>query len=186
MLEEINKTRGEKIITIEDPIEFLFTDKKSSFSQREIGRDTDSFVAAIRGAMREDPDIVMVGEMRDTDTVEAALNLAETGHLVFSTLHTAGSVQTVSRIIQFFSPEEQHQIYTRIADSLLGVLSQRLIKRRDVSGKRVAIFELMIVNSGIKNLIRSGDLAQVNNAIQMGRSEGMVPMYNYAQELAQK
>lgn len=98
MLEEINQTRGENIITIEDPIEFLFTDKKSIFSQREVGRDTNSFVSAIRAAMREDPDVVMIGEMRDTDTVEAALNLAETGHLVFSTLHTAGSVQTISRI----------------------------------------------------------------------------------------
>lgn len=117
--------------------------------------------------MREDPDIVMVGEMRDTDTVEAALNLAETGHLVFSTLHTSGSVQTMSRIVQFFNPDQQRQIFTRIADSLLGVLSQRLVPRRDGSNKRVALFELMLVNSGIKNLIRTGDLAQVDNAIQM-------------------
>lgn len=186
MLEEINRTRGEKIITIEDPIEFLFTDKKSTFNQREVGRDTNSFVAAIRAAMREDPDIVMVGEMRDTDTVEAALNLAETGHLVFSTLHTSGSVQTISRIVQFFDPDQQRQIFTRIADSLLGVLSQRLVPRRDGSNKRVALFELMLVNSGIKNLVRTGDLAQVDNAIQMGRSEGMIPMYIYAQELEQK
>jgi twitching motility protein PilT len=186
MLEEINRTRGENIITIEDPIEFLFTDKKSVFSQREVGRDTSSFVAAIRAAMREDPDVVMVGEMRDTDTVEAALNLAETGHLVFSTLHTSGSVQTISRIVQFFSPDQQRQIFTRLADSILGVLSQRLVPRRDGSNKRIALFELMLVNSGIKNLIRSGDLAQVNNAIQMGRSEGMIPMYVYAQELEQK
>lgn len=186
MLDEINKTRSEKIITIEDPIEFLFSDKKSTFNQREVGRDTDSFVAAIRAAMREDPDIVMVWEMRDTDTVEAALNLAETGHLVFSTLHTSGSVQTISRIVQFFEPEQQRQIFTRLADSILGVISQRLVRRRDGTNKRVALFELMLVNSGIKNLIRSGDLAQVNNAIQMGRSEGMIPMYVYAQELEQK
>ena len=182
MLEEINKTRGEKIITIEDPIEFLFSDKKSTFNQREVGRDTNSFVAAIRAAMREDPDVVMVGEMRDTDTVEAALNLAETGHLVFSTLHTSGSVQTMSRIAQFFDADEQKQIFTRLADSLLGVLSQRLVPRSD-GKKRIALFELMMVNSGIKNLIRSGDMAQINNAIQMGRSEGMIPMYVYAQEL---
>jgi twitching motility protein PilT len=186
MLEEINRTRWEKIITIEDPIEFLFTDGKSTFNQREVGRDTNSFVAAIRAAMREDPDVVMVWEMRDTDTVEAALNLAETGHLVFSTLHTSGSVQTISRIIQFFDPEQQRQIYTRLADSLIGVISQRLVPRRDGSGKRIALFELMLVNSGIKNLIRSGDLAQVNNAIQMGRSEWMIPMYVYAQELEKK
>lgn len=186
MLEEINQSRGENIITIEDPIEFLFTDKKSIFSQREVGRDTNSFVSAIRAAMREDPDVVMIGEMRDTDTVEAALNLAETGHLVLSTLHTAGSVQTISRISQFFSPEQQKQIFTRLADSLLGVLSQRLVPRRDGSNKRIAIFELMIVNSGIKNLIRSGDLSQIDNAIQMGRSEGMIPMYVHAQELEKK
>lgn len=185
MLDEINKTRWEKIITIEDPIEFLFSDKKSIINQREVWRDTDSFVAAIRAAMREDPDVVMVWEMRDTDTVEAALNLAETGHLVFSTLHTAGSVQTISRIIQFFDPSEQKQIFTRLADSILGVLSQRLIPRRDTN-KRIALFELMIVNSGIKNLIRLWDMAQINNAIQMGRSEGMIPMYIYAQELEQK
>lgn len=186
MLEEINQTRGENIITIEDPVEFLFTDKKSMFSQREVGRDTNSFVSAIRAAMREDPDVVMIGEMRDTDTVEAALNLAETGHLVFSTLHTAGSVQTISRISQFFSPEQQIQVLTRLADSLLWVLSQRLVPRRDGSNKRIAIFELMIVNSGIKNLIRLGDLSQINNAIQMGRSEGMIPMYVHAQELEKK
>jgi twitching motility protein PilT len=186
MLEEINKSRGENIITIEDPIEFLFSDKKSIFSQREVGRDTNSFVSAIRASMREDPNVVMIGEMRDPDTVEAALNLAETGHLVFSTLHTSGSVQTISRISQFFSPEQQRQIYTRLADSLLGVLSQRLVPRRDGSNKRIAIFELMLVNSGIKNLIRSGDLSQIDNAIQMGRSEGMIPMYVHAQELERK
>lgn len=186
MLEEINNRRAENIITIEDPIEFLFTDKKSIFSQREVGRDTDSFVAAIRAAMREDPDIVMVGEMRDSETVEAALNLAETGHLVFSTLHTAGSAQTISRIIQFFSPDAQKQIFNRLADSILGVLSQRLVARSDQPGKRIALFELMIANSGIKNLIRTGDMAQINNAIQMGRSEGMIPMYTYAQDLEQK
>lgn len=186
MLEEINQTRGEKIITIEDPIEFVFSDKKSVFNQREVGRDTNSFVAAIRAALREDPDIVMVGEMRDTDTVEAVLNLAETGHLVFSTLHTSGSAQTMTRISQFFSPDEQRQIFTRLADNLLGVISQRLIPRRDGSNKRIALYELMLVNSGIKNLIRSGDMAQIENAIQTGRAEGMIPMATYAQELEKK
>lgn len=186
MIDEINKTRGEKIITIEDPIEFVFTDKKSVFNQREVGRDTNSFVAAIRAALREDPDIVMVWEMRDTETVEAVLNLAETGHLVFSTLHTSGSTQTMSRIIQFFAPDQQRQIFTRLADNLLGVISQRLIPRRDVPNKRIALFELMLVNSGIKNLIRSWDMAQIENAIQTGRAEGMVPMATYAQDLEKK
>lgn len=186
MLEEINNSRSEKVITIEDPIEFIFTDNRSIFSQREVGRDTDSFVSAIRAAMREDPDIVMVGEMRDTETVVAALNLAETGHLVFSTLHTSWSVQTISRMIQFFSPEEQKQIFARIADSLIGVVSQRLVPRRDQENQRIALFEIMLVNSGIKNLIRSGDLWQLENDILMWRSEGMMPMYVYAQELEKK
>lgn len=136
--------------------------------------------------MREDPDIVMIGEMRDAATVEAALNLAETGHLVLSTLHTSGSVQTISRVIQFFTPEQQRQIYGRLADSLLGVLSQRLLMRRDGTNKRIAIFELMLVNPGIKNLIRSGDMAQMNNAIESGRSEGMIPMHIHAAELEKR
>lgn len=182
LLEEINKRRWEHIITIEDPIEFIFQDNKSIFSQREVGRDTKSFVKAIRAAMREDPDIVMVGEMRDADTVEAALNLAETGHLVFSTLHTSWSVQTISRVAQFFHPDVQNQVRTRLADSMLGVVSQRLLKRRDVDKGRVGIFEMMLVNSGIKNLIRTWDLGQIDNAIQMGRAEGMMPMIVSAQE----
>lgn len=131
IIDQINADRREHIITIEDPIEFIFTDKQSIFSQREVGRDTDSFVSAIRAAMREDPDIVMVGEMRDKETVEAAMNLAETGHLVFSTLHTSGSVQTINRLIQFFHPDIQNQVRVRLADSLLGVLSQRLIPRAE-------------------------------------------------------
>lgn len=186
MLEEINNLRWDNIITIEDPIEFIFTDKKSNFSQREVGRDTHSFSTAIRAAMREDPDIVVIGEMRDAETVESALNLAETGHLVFSTLHTSWSVQTISRIIQFFTAEQQRQIYWRLADSLLGVLSQRLLMRRDGTRKRIAIFELMLLNPGIKNLIRSGDMWQMTNAIENGRAEGMIPMYLHAQELEKR
>lgn len=127
IIDRINETRNEHIITIEDPVEFIFTNKKSVFSQREVGRDTESFISAIRAAMREDPDIVMIGEMRDKETVEAAMNLAETGHLVFGTLHTAGSIQTISRVVQFFNPDIQTQARVRLADSLLGVLSQRLV-----------------------------------------------------------
>lgn len=186
MLEEINNIRWNNIITIEDPVEFIFTDNKSIFSQREIGRDTDSFATAIRSAMREDPDIVMIGEMRDAATVDAALNLAETGHLVLSTLHTSWSVQTISRIIQFFTSEQQRQIFSRLADSLLWVLSQRLLMRRDGTKKRIAIFELMLVTPGIKNLIRSGDMAQINNAIENGRADGMIPMYVHAEELEKR
>ncbi|MCK9272022.1 PilT/PilU family type 4a pilus ATPase [Candidatus Gracilibacteria bacterium] len=184
ILDKINEERREHVITIEDPIEFIFSDKNSIFSQREVGRDTESFVSAIRAAMREDPDIVMVGEMRDKETVEAAMNLSETGHLVFSTLHTSGSVQTINRVIQFFSPDIQNQVRVRLADTLLGVLSQRLIPRIDKEG-RVGIHELMYMTSGIKNLIKGGDLIQINNNIEMGSAEGMITMKNSADKLEQ-
>ncbi len=185
IIDRINETRKEHIITIEDPVEFIFTDKASIFSQREVGRDTDSFVAAIRAAMREDPDIVMVGEMRDKETVEAAMNLAETGHLVFSTLHTSGSVQTINRLVQFFHPDIQNQVRVRLGDSLLGVLSQRLIPRAEGHG-RAAIHELMYVTPAIKNLIKSGDLVQINNNIELGSQEGMISMKNCAMALAEQ
>ncbi len=182
IIDRINEERQEHIITIEDPVEFIFTDKKSIFSQREVGRDTDSFVAAIRAAMREDPDIVMVGEMRDKETVEAAMNLAETGHLVFSTLHTSGSVQTINRLIQFFNPDIQSQVRVRLADSLLGVLSQRLLPKANEPG-RVGIHELMFITPAIKNLIKSGDLVQINNNIELGTQDGMITMRNSADRL---
>lgn len=145
MLNAINEVRSEHIITIEDPVEYIFKNKKSIISQREIGRDTLTFAQAIRAAMREDADIIMIGEIRDPETMEIAMNLAETGHLVFSTLHTSGSVQTISRMIQFFPTEIEAQIRTRIADSLIGVLSQRLIPRSDTTG-RIAIREVMFAN----------------------------------------
>ena len=185
IIDRINETRNEHIITIEDPVEFIFTDKASIFSQREVGRDTDSFVAAIRAAMREDPDIVVVGEMRDKETVEAAINLAETGHLVFSTLHTSGSVQTVNRLVQFFHPDIQNQVRVRLGDSLLGVLSQRLIPKAEGHG-RVAIHEIMYVTPAIKNLIKSGDLVQINNNIELGTQDGMISMKNSAIKLAEQ
>lgn len=182
ILDKINENRAEHIITIEDPIEFIFTDKKSIFSQREIGRDTETFISAIRAAMREDPDIVMVWEMRDKETVEAAMNLAETGHLVFSTLHTSWSVETINRVIQFFNPDIQSQVRVRLADSLLWVLSQRLIQKMDWSW-RVWIHELMYLTSWIKNLIKSWDLIQINNNIEMWSREGMITMRASADKL---
>lgn len=175
IIDRINETRSEHVITIEDPIEFIFKDKQCIFSQREVGRDTNSFVTAIRAAMREDPDIVMVWEMRDTETVEAALNLAETWHLVFSTLHTSWSVSTINRLVQFFSPDIQSQVRVRLGDSLLWVLSQRLVPRMD-TGWRVAIHELMYVTSWIKNLIKSWDLVQINNNIEVWTQEWMLSM----------
>lgn len=184
VLDKINEIRDEHIVTIEDPIEFIFSDKKSIFSQREVWKDTNSFITAIRAAMREDPDIVMVWEMRDKETVEAAMNLAETWHLVFSTLHTSGSVQTINRVIQFFNPDIQSQVRVRLADTLLWVLSQRLVQK--VWGWRVWIHELMYITSWIKNLIKSWDLVQINNNIEMWSQEWMVTMKNSAFKLEQE
>jgi len=182
ILDKINQTRNEHVITVEDPVEFIFSDKQCIFSQREVWRDTDSFITAIRAAMREDPDIVMVWEMRDKETVEAAMNLAETWHLVFSTLHTAWSVQTINRVIQFFNPDIQSQVRVRLADTLLWVLSQRLIPKATWSW-RVGIHELMYITSGIKNLIKSWDLIQINNNIEMGSKEWMISMKASADRL---
>lgn len=152
ILENINESRADHILTIEDPIEYVFKNKQSIFAQREVGRDTLSFGNAIKSAMREDSDIIMIGEIRDAETMETALSLSETGHLVFSTLHTSGSVQTVNRITQFFPTTVEPQIRARIAESLIGVLSQRLIPTKDKKS-RIAIREMMYVNTGIKNLI---------------------------------
>ena len=185
ILDKINEIRKEHVVTIEDPIEFIFSDKNSIFSQREVWRDTDSFIAAIRAAMREDPDIVMVWEMRDKETVEAAMNLSETWHLVFSTLHTSGSVQTINRVIQFFNPDIQSQVRVRLADTLLWVLSQRLIPRSDKKG-RVWIHELMYVTTWIKNLIKGWDLIQINNNIEMWSKEWMVTMKKSALKLEEE
>lgn len=182
VLNEINKTRREHILTIEDPVEFIFEDDKSIFSQREIWKDTKGFSSALRAAMREDPDIVMVWEMRDKETVQAAMELAETGHLVISTLHTAGSVQTLTRLVNFFPPELQHAVRYKLWDILFGVLSQRLIPRADGEW-RAWIFEVMMMTPWIKNLIRSWDLVQVNNAIEMWASAWMCTMRNYADNL---
>lgn len=182
ILEAINQTRREHILTIEDPIEFIFESKMSVFSQREIGRDTKSFASALRAAMREDPDVIMVGEMRDKETVEAAMELAETGHLVISTLHTSWSVQTLTRLINFFHPELQHSVRYKLWDVLFWVLSQRLIPK--IGWGRIGIYEIMMMTPWIRNLIRSWDLVQINNAIEMWQSQGMITMKNYADKLA--
>ncbi|MCT4616868.1 MAG: PilT/PilU family type 4a pilus ATPase [Candidatus Gracilibacteria bacterium] len=184
ILDEINKTRNEHILTVEDPVEFVFKDNKSIFSQREIGRDSKTFESALRAAMREDPDIIVVGEMRDRETVEAAMELAETGHLVISTMHTSGSVQTITRLVNFFPPDIQNSVRYKLADILTGVLSQRLIKTADGKG-RTGIFELMFMTSGIKNLIRTGEFNQINNNIEMGSQDGMIRMKNYADKKAE-
>ena len=185
ILDEINEKRREHILTIEDPVEFIFTEKNSLFSQRELGRDTKSFASSLRAAMREDPDIIMVWEMRDKATVEAAMELAETGHLVISTMHTSGSVQTITRLVNFFPSEVQNSVRYKLADILVWVLSQRLIPTPNRDGRKW-IYELMFMTSWIKNLIRNGEFNQIANNIEMGSNEWMITMKNYADELAER
>ena len=181
MLEEINEQRIEHIVTIEDPIEYIFQNKKSVFSQRELNYDTWTFNNALRAAMRQDPDVVMVGEMRDADTIAAALTLAETGHLVFSTLHTNSAAQTINRIVNVFPLEQRQAILVRLADSLVGILSQRLVSK--IGGGRIGMHELMITNGGIRNAIRQGDLPMIDNAIATSADAGMQTMRQSADRL---
>jgi twitching motility protein PilT len=151
MVGHINRTRRKHIITLEDPVEFLHRDVHSSVTQREIGTDTESFATGLRAALREDPDVILVGEMRDTETIDIALKAAETGHLVFSTLHTQNAVQTLSRTIAVFPPEEQEMVRVRLSESLVAVISQRLLPRKDKG--RVAALEIMYVTSTIRDAI---------------------------------
>lgn len=172
LLDAINENYNYHIITIEDPIEYLHRHKKSLMTQREIGEDADSFALALRAALREDPDVIMVGEMRDPETISIALTAAETGHLVFSTLHTIGAAKSIDRIIDAFPPEQQNQIKNQLATVLGGVISQHLIPRIDRPGMAVAS-EVMIVNAAIRNLIREGKHYQINSIIQTGQAKGM-------------
>ena len=185
ILNEINKNRWEHILTIEDPVEFIFKDEKSIFSQREVWRDTKWFSNALRSAMREDPDIVMVWEMRDTETVKAAIELAETWHLVISTLHTASAVQTIARLLSFFPISAQNSIRDKLADSLKWVLSQRLIPRKDKEW-RVWIYELMFVTAWVKNLIRSWITNQLQWNIETWSKYWMISMIKFAEKLKDK
>ena len=184
MLEEINKTRSENMITIEDPIEFVFSPQKCIISQREIGHDTWSFPNALRAAMREDPDIIFVGEIRDKETAESALSLAETGHLVFSTLHTNSAANTVNRLISFFPPEIQDSVCDRLATSLIGVQSQMLVKSK--MGSRVWIYELMLNTTSVRNNIKKREIEQLDNIIETSSLIGMINLKKYAQRLIDK
>ena len=172
MIDYINKRRREHIITIEDPIEFVHENKKCMLNQREVHHHTQSFARALRAALREDPDIVLVGEMRDLETTHIAIETAETGHLVFGTLHTTTASSTVDRIIDQFPADNQEQIRTMLAGSLRGVIAQTLCKRK--AGGRVAAFEILIVSPAIANLIREGKTYQIVSQIQTGGKEGMI------------
>ncbi len=175
MINEINNTRNEHIITIEDPTEYVHKHRKSIISQREVGKDTFSFERALRAALREDPDIILVGEMRDLETISIASTAAETGHLLFSTLHTIGAAKTIDRIIDVFPPHGQAQIRTQLSEVLQAVISQQLIPTVDGKG-RIAVHEVMIANSAIKNLIREGKTYQMHSVIQTNRNLGMQTM----------
>ncbi len=183
ILDVINSSHKGHIITIEDPVEFRHTSKSSVISQREVGRDTRSFLSALRASLREDPDVILVGELRDLETIQLALTAAETGHLVFGTLHTNSAPSTITRIIDVFPPSQQEQIRSQLSSTLRCVLTQNLLKRVDQPG-RVAAFELMICNTAIRNLIRENKIFQIPNIMQTARAEGMITMENSLKTLA--
>ena len=184
MINHINHTRSEHIVTIEDPIEYVFEHDKSIISQREVGTDTNSFARALRSSLREDPNVILIGEMRDLETIEAALTLSETGHLVFATLHTNSAAQTADRIIDVFPPHQQQQVSMQLANVLLGVVSQRFIPK--IQGGRVVACEIMVANSAVRNTIRERKTHQLNNIIQTSASEGMIAMDKVLAELVSK
>ena len=175
IINQINETRSNNIITIEDPVEFIHTDKKSIVSQREVGKQTESFAKALKGALREDPDVILVGELRDLETIGMALTAAETGHLVFGTLHTSGAPNTINRIIDVFPPEQQGQIRAQIAESLKMVITQKLYKKKDGSG-RVGAYEILVCNNAVQNLIRENKVFQIPSIMQTSMAEGMITM----------
>jgi len=175
MINEINNTFKGHILTVEDPVEFVHQSKKCTINQREIGSSCLSFSDALKYALREDPDVILIGEMRDLETISLALTAAETGHLVFGTLHTRGAGASVDRIIDSFPSNQQPMIRAMLSESLRAVISQALFKRASGKG-RVAAYEIMVVNHAISNLIREGKTFQIPNAIQVGKKEGMITM----------
>lgn len=174
LIDQINHTKAEHIITIEDPIEYLFTQDKSIISQREVYQDTEDFPSAIRATLREDVNIVMVGEMRDLDSIGTTITVAETGHLVFATLHTNDAAQTIDRVVDVFPSHQQNQIRTQLADLLIGIVSQRLIPR--IGGGRVAALEIMIANNAVRNVIREGQGYKIGNVIDTSSEQGMISL----------
>ncbi len=184
MINVINQERDCHVITIEDPVEYYHEHKKSVITQREVGVDVPSFKEALRRALRQDPDVILVGEMRDLETMAAAISAAETGHLVFATLHTTGAAQTVDRIVDAFPTDQQEQVRTQLAAGLVAVVSQLLLVRQDRPG-RVAAFELMISTSSIRSLIRDNKTYRITSDIQTGAKYGMVTMDTYLMALYQ-
>jgi twitching motility protein PilT len=185
IVEYANEIRKDNIITIEDPIEFVHPSNNCLISHREVGQHTKSFAAALRAALREDPDIILVGEMRDKETIALAIEAAATGHLVFGTLHTQNAAKTVDRVIEVFKAEEQPQVRSTLSDSLKAVVAQNLLKRVDKPG-RIAALEVMIVTAAISNLIREGKTYQIPSAIQTGKRQGMQTLEGAMCELLDK
>ena len=185
MLNEINEKYRKHIITIEDPIEFVHPNKKSLFSQREVGRDTKSFLNALRAALREDPDVILIGEMRDKETIAAAITAAETGHLVFGTLHTNSAAQTINRIVNVFPADEQEQIRTQLSMALTAVIAQALLPK--IGGGRVAAHEIMVNTPAISNLIRENKIQQIYSQMQLNQgATGMQTLNQILAELVNK
>ncbi len=184
MIDYINDNRPDHILTIEDPIEFVHESKRCLINQREVHRDTLGFSEALRSALREDPDVVLVGEMRDLETIRLALTAAETGHLVFGTLHTSSAAKTIDRVVDVFPAGEKDMVRSMLSESLRAVISQTLLKRN--GGGRVAAHEIMIGTAAIRNLIREGKIAQMYSAIQTGQAAGMTTLDQSLQELLTK
>lgn len=175
LIARVNHTRPLHIVTLEDPIEYIHTSKISLVQQREIGTDTESFASGLRAALRQDPDVILVGEMRDPETIGIALTAAETGHMVLATLHTVDASGAIDRIVDSFPPHQQSQVRVQLSAVLEGVVAQRLLARKDGTG-RVAAFEVLMASSGIRNLIREGKTHQILSSIQTGRNHGMQTM----------
>jgi twitching motility protein PilT len=184
MIDYINEKDEGHILTIEDPIEFVHKSKKCLINQREVGIHTQSFSAALRGALREDPDVILVGEMRDLETIQLALTAAETGHLVFGTLHTSSAPKTVDRIIDVFPPAQQEQVRIMFSESIQAVVTQTLLKKR--SGGRAAALEILIGTAAVRNLIREGKIHQIPSAMQTGQKVGMQTLDMALQELVRR
>ena len=184
LIDEINHNRNDHIITIEDPIEYIFTAEKAIIDQREVGQDTLSFGEALRSTFRQDPDVIMVGEIRDSETIATAITAAETGHLVFTTLHTNSAAQTIHRVVDSFPPEQQGQIRAQFSSSLLGVVSQRLIPR--IKGGLIPACEVMVSTPAICNLIRENKVHEIPMVIETGRESGMVSLNRSLSELVKK
>lgn len=184
IIDRINSTRNAHIITLEEPIEYLHKNKKSVISQREVHADTEGYVPALRASLRQSPDVILVGEMRDFETIKTAMTAAETGHLVISTLHSVGAANTIDRVIDVFPPNQQQQIRVQLSQLLQTVISQQLVPA--VDGKLVPAFEIMHCNSAIRNMIRESKIHQIDNAINSFGNEGMISMDSYLLELFKK